>query len=398
MKIVLETLGCKLNQAETELLAQKLVAAGHTIVSQVEDADACILNTCTVTRMADAKSRHMLRAARRRNPRILLIATGCYAEREPEELARAGCTSVIVHIADTPSLFRLLGNPDNGSYKMTGENQPFRTRSFIKVQEGCRNFCTYCIVPHVRGEERSVPAGQVIARVKQRVDDGVKEVVITGTKAGSYNDSGLDLAGLLGTVLDETEIERVRLSSLQPQEISGSLIGLWRNERLCPHFHLSIQSGSDTVLRRMNRRYTVSDYRQAVSLIRGIVPDAAITTDIIVGFPGETDDEFAESYSVCRELQFARVHVFPYSPREGTPAARFPGQVAGAIRKKRADLMLALAKESAADFRRRFSGKVMPVLWERQSGGIWSGLTGNYIRVFQKSSANLANRVLPAQV
>jgi threonylcarbamoyladenosine tRNA methylthiotransferase MtaB len=199
-------------------------------------------------------------------------------------------------------------------------------------------------------------------------------------------------------MLTEADVERLRLSSLQPEEISPELIGLWHDKRLCRHFHLSLQSGSDAVLGRMKRDYTVGDYQQAVALIRGMVPEAAITTDIIVGFPGEAEAEFQESYELCRQMEFARIHVFSYSPRQGTQAARMPDQVDGRVKRERSQRMLALARESAQNFRQRFLGKTMPVLWEKQTDGVWSGLTDNYIRVYTKSDKDLTNKLLPAKL
>jgi threonylcarbamoyladenosine tRNA methylthiotransferase MtaB len=230
------------------------------------------------------------------------------------------------------------------------------------------------------------------------VASGLKEVVLTGTEIGSYNNNGVSLKGLLERILEETDIARLRLSSLQPQEISAEFIGLWRSSRLCPHFHLSLQSGSDAVLERMKRRYTTVDYRRAVSLIREIVPEAAITTDVIVGFPGETEEEFRESLDFCRRVKFARIHVFPYSPRQGTEAARMPNQIADKVKKQRSQEMLALAEESAQNFRQKFLGRTMTVLWEKQSGGVWSGFTGNYIKVYTESCEDLTNKLVPVKL
>ena len=250
----------------------------------------------------------------------------------------------------------------------------------------------------MRGREKSIPVDQVVAEVRQRVADGYKEVVLTGTKIGSYNYDGVSLRGLLQRILTETDVERLRLSSLQPKEISPELIGLWRNERLCRHFHLSLQSGSDGVLGRMRRGYTSGDYQQAVALIRDMVPEVAITTDIIVGFPGETEAEFEESYELCRQMEFARIHLFPYSPRQGTQAARMPDQVGDRVKRERSQRMLALARESAQNFRQRFLGKTMTVLWEKRSDGVWTGLTDNYIRVYTKSDEDLTNKLLPVKL
>ena len=254
-------------------------------------------------------------------------------------------------------------------------------------------------MPLVRGRQKSLPVAQVVAEVRHRVANGGKEVVLTGTNAGAYDYDGFNLRGLLENILAETNVIRLRLSSLQPQEISPELLGLWGDSRLCPHFHLSLQSGSDQVLNRMKRHYCVSDYQGAVSLIRAQVPDAAITTDIITGFPGETEEEFEGSYNFCREMGFARVHVFPYSPRSGTRAYYLPDQTSEKTRKQRSQKMLALARESTQNFRQRFLGKIRPVLWEKQSDdGVWSGLTDNYIRVHTRSAEDLTNKLLPVRL
>ena len=405
MKIALETLGCKLNQAETELLARQFLEAGYSVVSATERADIYILNTCTVTNVADAKSRHLLRLAHRRNPDAVLVATGCYAQRASAELAQIEGVALVTGNDKKPGLLRLLEesgylrNQSSITEDLAGDHHPaFRTRSSVKVQEGCNNFCSYCVVPLVRENEKSMAVDQVIGEVSRRVTSGYREIVLTGTKIGSYSDGSVALRGLLERILTETGIARLRLSSLQPQEITADLIQLWREERLCPHFHLSLQSGCDTVLQRMGRRYTPGDYQRAVALIRSLVPDVAITTDIIVGFPGETDAEFAESYQLCCQSGFARVHVFPYSPRGGTGAARLPDQVSHKIKKQRSRQMLALAEASSQGFRQQFLGRIMPVLWENQSDGLWSGLTGNYIKVYSKSNEDLTNQLLPVKL
>jgi threonylcarbamoyladenosine tRNA methylthiotransferase MtaB len=229
--------------------------------------------------------------------------------------------------------------------------------------------------------------------VKDYVADGYREVVLTGTEIGDYQCDGTGLKDLLGRILKETGIARLRLSSLQPQHINEELLKLWREEKLCPHFHLSLQSGSDAVLARMRRRYTVAQYRQAVAMIREALPDAAVTTDVITGFPGETEAEFLETYEFCEETGFARIHVFPYSPRPGTAAADMPGRVADAVKRERSRRMLALAEAGAAAFRRRFLSRTLDVLCEGRAGGYWSGLTGNYIKVYIKSREDLTNEL-----
>ncbi len=406
IKVALDSLGCKLNQAETELLAKQFAEAGYKLVSSVDEADVYILNTCTVTHIADRKSRHLLRMAHCRNPDALLVATGCYAERAPQELAQIEGVSLVLGNEQKLHLLRRLeesgqiSSPACAQYNLTGSHfSGFRTRAFIKIQDGCNSFCSYCIVPVVRGREKSLPTDQIITEVRQRVAQGYKEVVLTGVKIGSYSCNGVNLKGLLEYILAETGVTRLRLSSLQTQEISPELIKLWDERRLCRHFHLSLQSGSDGVLCRMKRCYSVNDYQEAVSLIRGLVPESAITTDIIVGFPGETDAEFEQSYNFCRQAEFARIHVFPYSPRRETQAAQLPNQVEAQVKRERSQKMLALAEESAQSFRQRFLGKTMPVLWEQQSAdGVWSGLTDNYIKVYARSDEDLTNKLLPVKL
>jgi len=399
--IALETVGCKLNQAESQLFARQFAEAGYRLVAADNGADVYILNTCTVTHVADGKCRRLLNQARRRNPDALVVAVGCYVERARQDLARMDGVDLVLDNNQKMNLVPLLeesGYLSRPSAGAASAHADFRTRAFVRVQDGCNNFCSYCIVPLVRGRERSIPADQVLAEVKQRVADGDKEVVLTGTEIGSYSDEGIGLEGLLKRILEETEIARLRLSSLQPQEISAELVGLWHDERLCRHFHLSLQSGSDAVLERMGRRYSAADYKRAVDLIRKAVPRVAITTDIIVGFPGETEAEFQESYKFAKQMRFARIHVFPYSPRPGTRAAAMPGKVEDRVKQERSRKMLALGRQGVRNFRREFLGKTVMVLWEKESCGVWSGLTDNYIRVFTKSDKDLTNQILPVKL
>ncbi|MGD0780756.1 MAG: tRNA (N(6)-L-threonylcarbamoyladenosine(37)-C(2))-methylthiotransferase MtaB [Dehalococcoidales bacterium] len=399
--VALESLGCKLNQAEIQSLARQLEAAGYRLVEADAKADIYVLNTCSVTHVADRKSRHLLRLARRRNPAARLIAIGCYAHRAPEELAEIEGVELVLGNDRKMNLLNLL--MDSGSQRQaptppSGPNAVRRTRAFLKIQDGCKNFCAYCIVPYVRRREQNVAVDSILAQIKGFVANSYREVVLTGTEIGAYKSNDVNLSGLIRRILAETPLPRLRLSSLQPHQISPELIELWRDARLCPHFHLSLQSGSDDVLKRMKRRYTIADYRNVVKLIRDVVPDVAITTDVIVGFPGETNAEFKETYNFCREIQFARIHVFPFSPRPGTAAATMPQQISDALKKERSSQMLALSKESVKAFQQRFIGKTMDVLWEQQSGGIWSGLTGNYIKVYARSSKALTNLITPVKL
>lgn len=406
--VALETLGCKLNQAESERLAWQLAAAGYKLVSAGDKADIYILNTCTVTHIADRKSRHLLRLAHRRNPDAFIIAAGCYAQRAPEILAQIEGIDLVLGNDEKMHLAEMLtvrGNTVSaGSCHRSGlsiAHPVLRSRSFVKIQDGCNSHCAYCIVPRVRGREHCLAPKRIIGEIQDRVAAGYKEVVLTGTKVGSYSHDGVDLSGLLKRILAETGIERLRLSSLQPQEISPDLLHLWVDSRLCRHFHLPLQSGSGAVLKRMKRRYSISDYREAVRQIREAVPEVAITTDIIVGFPGESEEEFLESYHFCEEIGFASIHVFPYSLRSGTVAADMSQQTPDKLKRERSLIMLRLAQRSAQNFRWRFLAHTAMVLWEREVDGkdkAWAGLTDNYIRAFTTTERRLTNKLVPAQL
>jgi threonylcarbamoyladenosine tRNA methylthiotransferase MtaB len=415
MRVAFYTLGCKLNQAETESLAARFAEAGFQLVSPNDVADIYIANTCTVTHIADRKSRHWLRLARRRNPRALIIATGCYAQRNRQELAQLADLVVdnqekehLLAIIQTSSLKgREFGEDEAKQSQMPAVS--VRTRSLTKIQDGCHSPCAYCIVPKVRPHEYSLPASQIIDQIKQKVALGYKEAVLTGTKVGSYKytvlssseGSSTDLRDLIRRILHGTGIERLRLSSLQPSELSPELLALWQDERLCRHFHLALQSGSETVLQRMRRSYSLDQYQRTINLIKENIPDVAITTDIMVGFPGESDEEFEQSYSFCQQAGFANIHVFPFSPRPETAAARMPKQIKDQVKQERNQRMLELSRSCRHRFYEQFLGQTMPVLWEQETSpgsGIYSGLTGNYIRVFAHSEKPLTNEITPVEL
>lgn len=407
MRVAFYTLGCKLNQAETESLANRFSKAGFQLVSPHDAADIYIANTCTVTHIADRKSRHWLRLARRRNPRALIIATGCYAQRSRQEL-----TQLADFVVDNKEKEHLLAFTQTLSFEERGLGEgeakqsqvlaaTVRTRNLIKIQDGCHGPCTYCIVPKVRPREYSLPSSQIIDEVKQKVALGYKEVVLTGTKVGSYKDDSTNLRDLVQRILRDTGIERLHLSSLQPSEISSEFLVLWQDERLCRHFHLALQSGSKTVLQRMKRSYSLDQYQRTINLIKDKIPEVAITTDIMVGFPGESDEEFAQSYSFCQQAGFANIHVFPFSPRPETAAARMPEQIKDKVKKERNQRMLELSRSSRRRFCEQFLGQTMPVLWEKETSpgsGIYSGLTSNYIRVFAHSEKSLSNEITPVKL
>jgi threonylcarbamoyladenosine tRNA methylthiotransferase MtaB len=402
MKIVFETLGCKLNQAETENLTWELIASGHEIVPEIKQADIYILNTCTVTATADNKARQRIRQVNKNNPAAFLVVTGCYAQRDAETLVKIPGVGMVVSNENKPNLVHVLEDRLHLQSVTVNSPQPIpstmRTRAFVKVQDGCNGVCTYCIVPRVRQGETGVPIDRVIAHIKQRETLGYKEIVLTGTKVGCYNDGNNNLKTLLSTILEQTTVPRIRLSSLQPQEISSELLSLWKDSRLLPHFHLALQSGCDETLRRMRRRYSVDRYKKAVYQVRETAADAAITTDIIVGFPGESEEQFEESYQTCADLQFARIHVFPYSVRPGTEAAAMTDFIDDKTKQERCRKMLALAAQSMESFRAAFHGQTRPTLLESQdSHGNWIGWTDNYILVKTKG-INLENQIRPVLV
>jgi threonylcarbamoyladenosine tRNA methylthiotransferase MtaB len=407
MKVAFYTLGCKLNQAETESLANRFSEAGFQLVFPDDGADIYIANTCTVTHIADRKSRHWLRLARQINPQALIIATGCYAQRNHQELAPLA--DLVVDNKEKEHLLALIQTFSFEGRRLaedeTKQSQMLaataRTRSLIKIQDGCHSPCAYCIVPKVRPHEYSLPASRIIDEIRQKVALGYKEVVLTGTKVGSYRDGCTDLRDLVQRILASTGIERLRLSSLQPSEISSDLLALWQDERLCRHFHLALQSGSETVLQRMRRGYSLDQYRRPVNVIKEMIPDAAITTDIMVTFPGESDEEFKQSCSFCQQAGFANIHVFPFSPRPETAAARMPQQIKDKVKQERNQRMLELSRSSRRNFCGQFLGQTMPVLWEKETSpgsGIYSGLTGNYIRVFAHSEKSLDNEITPVKL
>ena len=402
------TLGCKLNQAAAETIARRLVAGGVRVVGRPQKgADAFVINTCSVTHVADRKARHLTRLARRLSPDATIVLTGCYAETAPDNVAElTGADFVLGNAAkpEIPSLLleRLQRRGDPAAGCPTPVRGGLRTRAFVRIQEGCNELCAFCIVPRTRGRERSTVIDEVVQNVLAREQEGVLEVVLTGTQVGNYGrDLHWDEPGprrLLEALLERTSVPRIRLSSLQAQDISPGLLELWRDPRLCPHFHLPLQSGSATVLRLMRRRYTAERFRRAVVLIRELVPDVAITTDVIAGFPDETDADFEATYSLCEEIGFAAIHAFPYSRRPGTAANLMANHLAVAVRRRRLERLLTLADASAQAFRRRHLGRLMPVLWEERKRGLWQGLTPNYLRVYTRADDDLTNKLLPTRL
>ncbi len=427
-RVSILTHGCKLNQSDSDALARRFQDAGYSIVGPSEQADVYVVNTCTVTHVADRKARRALRSARRRDPPALVVATGCYAQRAPDALASMSEVDLVAGNRDKDRLVELVRHAGPGpapdghnaigqtvsaasiirwgdeARRGDGARRGARCRAMVKIQEGCDQVCAYCIVPTVRGRERSIPPGDILETVRRRVGEGFKEVVLTGTQLGSYGFDipGTSLRDMLDMLLRESGVDRLRVSSLQPQELTRGLLELWQDRRLCPHFHMPLQSGSDRVLKRMRRRYTAREYADAVERVRRATPDASITADVIVGFPGEDEDDFGQSMSLVKEVGFADLHVFPYSPRPGTSAAYMGPRVDAATVGRRMSEMLALARVQGDGFRTASLGSVRPVLWERSSlregRPMLVGLTDNYLRVVAEGPASLVNSVTPARL
>jgi threonylcarbamoyladenosine tRNA methylthiotransferase MtaB len=396
-RVMIETHGCKLNMADSQRMAREFVSAGYAIAADGETPDVFVLDSCTVTQVADRKARQALSRARRAYPEALIVATGCMSQRDPGEVDALDAVDLVVTNQQKLDITRTVterlgvsltpcaeGVLPVGSGALLG-----RSRASLKIQEGCDQVCAYCIVPRVRGRERSVPADMLVRQVARLVDEGAREVVLTGTQLGSYGFDlpEMNLAAMLKRVLNETGIERLRVSSLQPVEITDELLDIWSDEgegRLCRHFHMALQSGSDAILSRMRRRYTADEFVLTVERVRSAVPEATITGDAIAGFPGETEVDHRSTLDVIERVGFADLHVFPYSERPGTSAAHLDDRVDHGVQTRRAAEIRELASGLSRSFRENAVGGVAPVLWENNAPA--TGLTDTYLRVRRNSS------------
>ncbi len=419
-RVAFVTLGCKVNQYDTEQMLTLFRRSGYKIVEFDQPADVYVINTCTVTGRGSAKSRQLIRNAIRRSPLSVVAVTGCYTQTRPDEVAAIPGVNLIIGTQDRERVVELCEEAAGRDVPIRAVNNVWQAREFedipienfsrgtravVKVQEGCNVFCTYCIIPYARGKPRSRPPESVRAEVEQLAGQGYREVVLTGIHVGSYGkDVGnrFTLEGLMEQVAGVPGIERVRLSSIEPGHVSDRLIALMaENPRICRHLHLSLQSGSETVLRRMKRAYTAGEFRSKVERIKAVMPDCGLTTDIIVGFPGETEAEHRESLAFVREMGFSRLHVFPFSVREGTPAATMPGQVPRGLKEQRTHEMIALGDELAREFHARFIGTTLQVLAETEADTepSWlEGYTRNYIRVQFPGGDELQGTLIPVRL
>ncbi len=401
------TLGCKLNLADSEEIARALRRAGYEVVDRLCEAEAVVINTCSVTHIADQKSRRLIRAARRLAPAAAVAVTGCYPQTAGFDAVRALGADIVAGTRDGDKAELVAAIAARVGRSAPAEARPesgLRIRAFVKAQEGCNDVCAFCIVPRTRHREESRSIERVVAEIDAAAAAGAKEVVLTGTQLGAWGrdlDPPLRPHHLIAGVLERTEVPRLRFSSLQPHDITPELLALWSDPRLMPHFHLALQSGSDRILAAMRRRYTVREYLAAVARIRAAVPDAAITTDVIAGFPGEKEEDFAATLRVCEEVGFARIHLFPFSPRRGTLAAKLPEQVPPEVKRERAAALAELGRKLRARFAAAYRGTQRPVLWEEEratpDGRRWHGYTDNYIAVYA-SGEGLRNRIVPAVI
>ena len=398
MDVYFHSLGCRLNQSEVETMARQFAAAGHVVVDDPAQADLCVVNTCAVTAEAERKSRHCVSALARANPGGRMAVVGCYATLSPQSCATLPGVAWVVPNDEKEQTVEMV----MPSGRREGEREgvratSLRTRAFVRAQSGCDNHCTYCVTRLLRGPARSRPQADVVAEVQALVEEGHQEVVLTGVNLGAYGrDLGVlgGLRALIEVLLTYTDLKRLRLSSLEPWDVDGNFFQLWENPRLCRQLHVPLQSGCDETLRRMERRITTAEFARLVEAARAAVPDLAVTTDVIVGFPGEDETAFRASYSFVAAMEFARLHVFPYSPRPGTAAAHLSGQVAPQVSDVRARAMRELGAERASRFRQRFIGREMTILWEqRRHDGLWTGLTDNYLRAVTSTADDLHNRL-----
>ncbi len=402
MRVFFTNLGCKLNQAELEQLARRFVAAGHSVSPSLGEADLHVVNSCTVTHVAARDSRKVARRGRRLNPRLRTVLTGCYVAAEPERAAALAGVDLIVSNRDKDRLVervheafgheearreRALG-ARGGSIDIPYVPLEFgNSRALVKVEDGCNMRCAFCIIPATRGGQRSRAADEVVAEVAALAEGGFQEVVITGVQISAYRSGESRLADLVARLLAETGVPRMRLTSIAPWQFDRRLLEHFESDRLCRHVHLSLQSGCSETLKRMRRPYSSDDFAQLAAEIRAAVPGLALTTDLIVGFPGESEREFERSLEFTERMRFARLHAFPYSPRAGTEAADMPGQVSHAVKRERMRRVLGVAERGRTEFWSSQRGERVQVLWERPKDDRWLGTTDNYIRVVRRGAA-----------
>lgn len=418
-RVAFHTLGCKVNQYDTQAMQEKFEQSGYEVTDFNDIADVYVINTCTVTSLGDRKSRQMIRRAYRRNPNAVIAVVGCYAQTAPEEILDIPGVDLVLGTRDRNRIVEYVekvkdtGKPINVIQDIMEtkefEEMPIssydeKTRAVLKIQEGCDHYCSYCIIPYARGPVRSRKPEDVIRQVHKLVESGFQEFVLTGIHVASYG-KDLNNVNLLSLIEDISKIEgveRIRLGSLEPTLLTEDFVKAIKDmPKVCRHYHLSLQSGHDETLKRMNRKYNTKQYREIVDRLRKYIPDVAITTDIMVGFPGETQEEFEGAREFVKSIRFSRIHVFKYSPREGTPAARYKDQVPENIKEIRSRELIALGKEMEIEYLRGFVGKEELVLFEEESKdkkGWYEGYTDHYIRVAVQYNDSLIGNIVPVKL
>lgn len=416
-KVAFTTLGCKVNMYDTEAMSELFQKKGYEIVDFDKFADIYIINTCTVTNFGDKKSRQAIRRAKKINPDAIVVATGCYSQVAPDDVKKIDGINIVTGTKNRNDIVEIVENysdktkiinmVNNVMKKVDFENLSVnnlkgRARAYLKIQDGCDRFCSYCIIPYARGPVRSRHPDDVILEVKKLAENGYKEIVLTGIHVASYGKDlkNVSIEKILEQVHETDGIERIRLSSIEPLIVTDSFIETIKKlPKLCEHFHLSLQSGCDRTLKRMNRQYTTAEYKTAAKKIQKLYPNAAITTDIIVGFPGETEEDFNKSLNFAKEIAFAKIHVFPYSPKIGTKAAEYPNQISSEIKNLRSKKLITVSNELNKKFLSNYINKEKDVLFERHIGNnIYEGHTTNYITVHAKSEKDISNKILRVKI
>lgn len=413
-KVNFLTLGCKVNQYETEAMQELFKKKGYTICNDDEIADIYVINTCTVTNLSDRKSRQFISRAKKLNKDAILAVVGCYSQVSPDEISKIDDVDVIIGTKNRNKIVELCEEAKKTNLKfnivteltkdcgfdvLSIDNQESKTRAYIKIQEGCNMFCTYCIIPYARGPIKSRPLDDIYNEAKKLSENGYKEIIITGIHVGSYGldlDENISLIDVIEKIASVEKIDRIRLSSIEAGIISKDFLERLKScKKVCEHFHLSLQSGCDKILKLMNRRYTTKMYKQKVSMIKEIFPNVALTTDIIVGFPSETDEDFKETLEFVKEIGFSKIHVFKYSPRKGTKAFDFKNQVDGNIKKLRSSELILLSKEMTTKYLKQRLYEKHEVLFEEHVNlNRLIGYTRNYIRFNVPFNENMKNKVV----
>jgi threonylcarbamoyladenosine tRNA methylthiotransferase MtaB len=409
-KVSFHTLGCRLNMSETGSIAQGFVDRGYKVVDFGEEADVVFLNTCTVTDSADSTCRNLIRKAQKSSPEGKIVVAGCYAQMEAEKISKMTGVDLILGNSEKYKVFEYLHEDDEQTIKVDKSFEFWgaattpadsHTRAFLKIQDGCNYVCSFCIIPFARGRSRAISSEDALNEAKGLINRGFKEIVLTGVNIGEYeSSSGEKLAGLVEKLLDLEGLERLRMSSVEPNTITDELMAVMRkSSKFLDHFHIPMQSGDDTILKNMRRKYTVEDYKKVISTIKKYYPEAAIGADMIAGFPGETEEQFLNTFNLARELPITHFHVFPYSKRKNTTAAAMDGHIQHGVKKDRVRRLIMLGEAKLNAFMHENIGKTSNVLFEElDKNGFWSGLSSNYIRVKVKSEKDLANKIIPVQL